>query len=174
MSLQPDGTLVSILDPIALAKVVRAAPGIPWIPSRDDGAFSDADADSYPSATTILIVDDAALMRRRLEGSLQANSYATYTCGDGVEALSWLQANPVPNLIITDVEMPNMNGFTLIDRCRQAGMTLPILVVSSRLSEEWGREAQRLGASDYLNKGFSTPELLQKVEQCLTVVQPIS
>ena len=171
VSLQPDGTLVSILDPVVLAEAVQSAPSVTGAPSDDDGA---SEAEAQASTVTILVVDDAALMRRRLEGSLQTYGYATYTCGDGVEALSWLQANPLPDLIITDVEMPNMDGFTLIDRCRQAGMTLPILVVSSRLSEEWGREAQRLGASDYLNKGFSTPELLQKVGQCLGTAQPIA
>jgi CheY-like chemotaxis protein len=69
--------------------------------------------------------------------------------------------------VITDVEMPNMDGFTLIDRCRQAGITIPILVVSSRLSEDWGQEARRLGANAYLNKGFSTSELMDKVYQLL-------
>jgi chemotaxis protein histidine kinase CheA len=169
VSLQPDGTLVSILDPVALADAIQAAPSITGAPSGDDGGLED----ETQAAVTILVVDDAALMRRRIEGSLQTYGYATHTCGDGVEALSWLQANPLPDLIITDVEMPNMDGFTLIDRCRQLGMTLPILVVSSRLSQEWGREAQRLGASDYLNKGFSTPELLQKVGQCLDITQPV-
>jgi DNA-binding response OmpR family regulator len=65
-----------------------------------------------------------------------------------------------------------MDGFTLIDRCRQTGLDLPILVVSSRLAEEWGREAKRLGASDFINKGFSTSELISKVNQLLSV--PVS
>jgi DNA-binding response OmpR family regulator len=63
--------------------------------------------------------------------------------------------------------MPGMDGFTLIDRCRQADINIPVLVVSSRLSEEWGKEARRLGATDYLTKGFTTPELLSKVRTYL-------
>jgi chemosensory pili system protein ChpA (sensor histidine kinase/response regulator) len=74
-----------------------------------------------------------------------------------------LQAHPHPNLVITDIEMPNMDGFTLIDRCRKAGIKIPILVISSRLSEEWFDEARRLGASDYLTKGFSSIDLIEKV-----------
>jgi CheY-like chemotaxis protein len=81
--------------------------------------------------------------------------------------LNWLRTNPLPDLMITDVEMPNMDGFTLIDRARQAKINIPILVVSSRLSEEWGKEARRLGANDYLNKGFSTPDLIEKVNLLL-------
>lgn len=161
VSLQADGTLISILDPIAITTVI---------------AISIAPTDTHPTAKAaqpksstpvILIVDDAAMMRRRFEASLNANGFITHTCNDGLEALTWLQTNPHPDLMITDVEMPNMDGFTLIDRARQSHIDIPILVVSSRLSEEWGTEARRLGASDYLNKGFSTPELLQKVDVLL-------
>lgn len=162
-SLQPDGHLISVLDPLSLSEAIQTGPKASTIieSSRPQPVAS-------PQAlATILVVDDAALMRRRMEGSLHTYGFTTHTCGDGLEALSWLQTNSLPDLIITDVEMPNMDGFTLIDRCRQSGIEIPILVVSSRLSEEWGREAQRLGANDYLNKGFSTAELIQKINQCL-------
>jgi two-component system, chemotaxis family, sensor histidine kinase and response regulator PixL len=112
---------------------------------------------------TILIVDDAALMRRRIEASLSANGFTTHTCADGLEAWNWLKINPQPILMITDIEMPNLDGFTLIDRCRDNKMTFPILVISSRLAEEWGKEARRLGATDFLTKGFATGELINMV-----------
>ncbi|GAB4341720.1 MAG: hypothetical protein OHK0047_33520 [Leptolyngbyaceae cyanobacterium] len=102
-------------------------------------------------------------MRRRLEVSLNTYGYRTHTCADGLEAWNWLPVHPHPSLMITDIEMPNMDGFTLIDRCRQTGIPVPILVISSRLSEEWFDEAKRLGATDYLTKGFSTMELIKKV-----------
>jgi chemosensory pili system protein ChpA (sensor histidine kinase/response regulator) len=165
VSLQPDGRLISILDPIALATAIQSMPAAKILP--ENKAVSPAPVQS--SAIKILVVDDAALMRRRMEGSLSTNGFTIFTCSDGLEAWNWLQTNERPDLMITDVEMPNMDGFTLIDRCRQTGLDLPILVVSSRLSEEWGKEARRLGASDYLNKGFSTPELLGKVNQLLAV-----
>jgi chemotaxis protein histidine kinase CheA/CheY-like chemotaxis protein len=163
VSLQADGRLISILDPIALTNRLASSS------HRDlDYSFStSAIEQTKPSAPTILIVDDAALMRRRFEASLTTAGFITHTCNDGLEALNWLQTNHLPDLMITDVEMPNMDGFTLIDRARQSNIKIPILVVSSRLSEEWGKEARRLGATDYLNKGFSTPELLQKVNDLL-------
>ncbi|WP_404786546.1 response regulator [Altericista sp. CCNU0014] len=165
VSLQPDGRLISILDPIALATALQSAPAAKSVKASQ--APSPVPVQS--SSIKILVVDDAALMRRRMEGSLSTNGFTVSTCSDGLEAWNWLQTNERPDLMITDVEMPNMDGFTLIDRCRQAGLELPILVVSSRLSEEWGKEARRLGASDYLNKGFSTPELIAKVNQLLIV-----
>ena len=112
-------------------------------------------------------MDDAALMRRRIEASLSSYGYSTYTCADGLEAWNWLNANPHPMLLITDIEMPNMDGFTLIDRCRQSEMNFPIMVVSSRLAEEWGQEANRLGATDFLTKGFSTAELINRVSSLI-------
>jgi CheY-like chemotaxis protein len=123
---------------------------------------------TQPKVSRILVVDDAALMRRRIESSLTSYGYLIDTCGDGLEAWNWLQRNPHPSLIITDIEMPNMDGFTLIERCRQANITVPTLVISSRLAEEWGQEARRLGATDFLTKGFSTTELVNKVNTCLS------
>jgi chemotaxis protein histidine kinase CheA/CheY-like chemotaxis protein len=166
VSLQPDGRLISILDPIALTSKLATITN----DSSDYNLNTLAIEHAKSTAPTILIVDDAALMRRRFEASLNTHGFITYTCNDGVEALNWLQSNRRPDLMITDVEMPNMDGFTLIDRCRQAQLDMPILVVSSRLSEEWGKEARRLGASDYLNKGFSTTELLLKVDALLSLV----
>jgi CheY-like chemotaxis protein len=166
VSLQPDGRLISILDPIALTTKLSTVTH----DGSDYNLNTLAIEQAKSTAPTILIVDDAALMRRRFEASLNTHGFITYTCNDGVEALNWLQSNRRPDLMITDVEMPNMDGFTLIDRCRQAQIDMPILVVSSRLSEEWGKEARRLGASDYLNKGFSTTELLLKVDALLSLV----
>jgi chemosensory pili system protein ChpA (sensor histidine kinase/response regulator) len=163
VSLQPDGRMISILDPIALTAKIAATPN----DFADYQTSTLAIEQCRSSTPTILIVDDAALMRRRFEASLTTHGFIVHTCNDGLEALTWLQSNPYPNLMITDVEMPNMDGFTLIDRCRQSQIDMPILVVSSRLSAEWGKEARRLGASDYLNKGFSTSELLQKVNSLM-------
>ncbi len=161
-SLLADGRLVPVIDAAALIEVVLHAP------ERAQGTLwrlPQAVAASSGTSDRILVVDDAALMRRRLEGSLTAKGYNVRTCNDGQEAWEWLQVNEPPALILTDIEMPRMDGFTLIDRCRQAGMTMPIVVISSRLAEEWSQETSRLGATDYLTKGFSTNDLLNKVAQ---------
>jgi chemotaxis protein histidine kinase CheA len=172
VSIQPDGRSISILDPIALTTAISTTPARVLNSHLSKLEPQSTIVDLLKPAVTlpvILIVDDAAMMRRRFEASLNDNGFITYTCNDGLEALNWLQTNQHPALMITDVEMPNMDGFTLIDRCRQAQIEIPILVVSSRLSAEWSKEARRLGANEYLNKGFSTPELLQKVNSLLEV-----
>ncbi|HEY9627891.1 MAG TPA: response regulator [Coleofasciculaceae cyanobacterium] len=167
----PNGLIgVSLQKNSCLIPVLEALPLVEHLLSPPTALSNSANLESITSrdtAPTLLIVDDAALMRRRLESSLNAYGYITHACVDGQEAWNWLQTHPHPNLIITDIEMPNMDGFTLIDRCRSQGIPVPILVVSSRLSEEWSDETSRLGATDYLTKGFSTIELIKKVDSLL-------
>ncbi|AFZ20736.1 response regulator [Allocoleopsis franciscana] len=167
VSLQTNGALLPVLDAPTLAK--RLLTFSTHVLGTASTASSTSEVEQANHLTpSILIVDDAALMRRRLEATLNTYGYPTHSCVDGLEAWNWLQAHPHPNLVITDIEMPNMDGFTLIDRCRKAGITVPILVISSRLSEEWFDEARRLGATDYLTKGFSSIGLIEKVRVLIT------
>jgi chemotaxis protein histidine kinase CheA/ActR/RegA family two-component response regulator len=179
VSLQSDGSLVPIVEVSAIAELllqpVEQQPTAihPSVRSETNDRSGYAppvpESDAVVHLTrTILVVDDAALMRRRLEASLTAYGYSVVTCADGQEAWNWLQTHPVPAMVLTDLEMPNMDGFTLIDRARQAGITIPMVVVSSRLAEEWNKEAKRLGATDYLTKGFTTQQLIDKVKQLLS------
>lgn len=167
VSLQKTGGLTPVLE--AQPLVERLLAPLVALPEPVDLDTTLPDLESDAIVPSILIVDDAALMRRRIEASLNAYGYLTHNCVDGLDAWNWLQTHPRPRLIITDIEMPNMDGFTLIDRCRSQGITIPILVVSSRLLEEWADEARRLGATDYLTKGFSTIELIKKVDSLLSL-----
>jgi chemotaxis protein histidine kinase CheA/CheY-like chemotaxis protein len=177
LSLQPDGSLIPAIEATTLAEYLLASPTASSIPAamatvaetpQPLPAKDEPEAgDRLQSSQTILVVDDAALMRRRLESSLNTYGYVTHTCADGQEAWNWLQNNPLPALILTDIEMPVMDGFTLIDRCRQAAIDIPIIVISSRIAEEWSKEAKRLGATDYLTKGFSTADLIVRVKSLL-------
>jgi chemotaxis protein histidine kinase CheA/CheY-like chemotaxis protein len=173
VSLQADGKFIPVLDAVTLAEYLAhperlsTATAVDDIFASQNPAVPMAAKQTFTGESTILVVDDAALVRRRIEASLSSAGYVVHTCVDGLEAWNWLQSHTIPSMVITDIEMPNMDGFTLISRCRQVGMDMPMLVVSSRVSDEWGREARRLGASDYLTKGFTTPELLEKVSSII-------
>jgi chemotaxis protein histidine kinase CheA len=149
-----DGQPIAVLDPGAILNnwqnVCTSAPQAP-----------------RSGKTRIVIVDDAVLIRRRLESSLDSHGFATQSFANGLDALNWLQTNEPPALMITDIEMPGMDGYTLIDRCRRLGLHMPILVISSRLSAEWNKEAIRLGANGYLSKGFSTAKLVDTIDLLL-------
>jgi chemosensory pili system protein ChpA (sensor histidine kinase/response regulator) len=165
LSLQYDGGLIPVLDAVTIAQyLVKEGEIVEQSTVATLDKMTSFLGQEGDSKQVILVVDDAALMRRRIEASLTAHGYEVQTCVDGLDAWNWLQHNPSPLLILTDIEMPNMDGFTLISRCRQNEMKIPIVVISSRLSQEWGAEAKRLGATDYLTKGFSTTELIDKVK----------
>jgi len=162
VSLLADGTLVPVIDANALIEAILGRTAF------NLGMQAIATV-QQTSSRDILIADDAALMRRRIESVLTAKGYVVHTCNDGLDAWEWLQTHPQPALLLTDIEMPRMDGFTLIDRCRQVGKNMPIVVISSRLAEEWSRETRRIGADDYLTKGFSTAELLEKVAKYMEI-----
>jgi chemosensory pili system protein ChpA (sensor histidine kinase/response regulator) len=163
MSLMPDGKMIPVIDALSFVEALFTEQLEPIVTSsQSNTSFLDSSSDRQ-----ILVVDDAALMRRRIESGLSPQGYEITTCEDGMEAWQWLQRHQQPALLITDIEMPRMDGFTLIDHCRQAGLTMPILVISSRLAEEWSRETSRLGATDYLTKGFSTSDLVNKVSDLI-------
>ncbi|MFM7889013.1 MAG: response regulator [Pseudanabaena sp.] len=163
MSLMSDGKLIPVINAISFVdSLCSGYSHLITTNSLDNSSFLKISSDRQ-----ILVVDDAALMRRRIASSLSPQGYEITTCDDGMQAWQWFQRHHQPALLITDIEMPHMDGFTLIDRCRQSGFEMPILVISSRLAEEWSKEAIRLGATDYLTKGFSTSELVNKVSALL-------
>ncbi len=149
-----DGQPIAVLDPTAILNNWQNVLATPTKKPRS-------------GKTRIVIIDDAALIRRRLESSLDSHGFATQSFANGLDALNWLQTNEQPALMITDIEMPGMDGYTLIDRSRRLGLKMPILVISSRLSSEWSKEAIRLGANGYLSKGFSTAKLVETIDLLL-------
>jgi two-component system, OmpR family, KDP operon response regulator KdpE len=109
----------------------------------------------------ILVVDDEPQIRRMLRTSLQSSGYQVILASDGVEGLSQFEAQP-PDLIITDLSMPGMNGLELTQAIRRLATT-PIIVLSVRDTDIMKVNALDEGADDYLTKPFSMPELLARV-----------
>lgn len=161
VSLNSDGTLIPVIEASILGEYLLNYP----LKTETTSETEAIEAESI--SKTILIVDDAVLMRRRIQASLNAYGYSTHACANGREAWNWIATNPNPALIITDIDMPNMDGFTLTSHCRKAGITSPILIISARVAEEWSKEAFRLGATEYITKGFSTSDLINKVKSLL-------
>jgi len=113
----------------------------------------------------ILIADDNSDMRAYLKSLL--DPYAdVMVCGDGEAAFAHLQADP-PDLLLSDVMMPKLDGFGLIARIRadDALHQLPVMLLSARAGEEAKVEGLQAGADDYLVKPFSTHELLARVRR---------
>jgi two-component system KDP operon response regulator KdpE len=113
----------------------------------------------------ILVVDDEAQITRVLRTSLSAQGYSIRSAGDGDEALRVMK-EWTPDLVITDLGMPNMNGVELCRHIR-ANSQLPIIVLSVREQERTKIEALDAGADDYVTKPFSMNELLARVRAAL-------
>jgi two-component system, OmpR family, KDP operon response regulator KdpE len=109
----------------------------------------------------ILVVDDEIQITRVLRAALQSNGYEVSVARDGVEALTlFLEAQP--DLVITDLSMPEMDGVQLTREIRQRAET-PIIVVSVRNQENIKIQALDEGADDYITKPFGIQELLARV-----------
>lgn len=109
----------------------------------------------------ILVVDDERQITRMLRASLQSSGYAVTLANDGLEAFTQFEAER-PDLIITDLAMPEMNGLDLTRSIRRLAQT-PIIVLSVRSNDAMKVAALDEGADDYLTKPFSMPELLARV-----------
>lgn len=109
----------------------------------------------------ILVVDDERQIIRMLRASLQANGYAVDVATNGLEGFQRFEANP-PDLIITDLSMPEMSGLELTQAVRRVSGT-PIIILSVRDGDRMKVTALDEGADDYLTKPFSMLELLARV-----------
>lgn len=125
----------------------------------------------------ILIVDDEPQITRVLRTSMQSHGYEVEVAKDGLQALKLFEQF-VPDLVITDLSMPNMDGVELTKAIRNLSDT-PIIVLSVREQDAVKVLALDCGADDYVTKPFSTPELLARVRAQLRrradqTVQPTS
>jgi two-component system KDP operon response regulator KdpE len=109
----------------------------------------------------ILVVDDEPQITRVLKTTLSSQGYATRTAADGNEALRAMK-DWVPDLVITDLRMPNMDGLALCRHIREQSQ-VPIIVLSVKGEEKTKVEALDAGADDYVTKPFNINELLARV-----------
>lgn len=148
-----------------------------WLPgdNRDDagpGAPPSTPMLTPARGGTILLADDNADMRGYVERLLREAGYTVEAVGDGEEAAARARAI-APNLILSDVMMPRLDGFGLIKRLRSDPDTadLPIILLSARAGEEAAIEGIEAGADDYLVKPFAARELLAKVDGALRLLK---
>jgi two-component system KDP operon response regulator KdpE len=118
-----------------------------------------------PERQRILVVDDEPQITRVLRTTLSSHGYTIRTAGDGDEALE-IMREWAPDLVITDLAMPNMEGLELCRRVR-AKSVVPIIVLSVRGAEKTKIEALDAGADDYVTKPFGPKELLARVRALL-------
>jgi signal transduction histidine kinase/PAS domain-containing protein len=142
-----------------------------WLPAGDQGPRERmttgesvlAHALTSDDRPRVLVADDNADMRQYIV-RLLSERYLVDAVPDGAAALVAIRTHP-PDLVLSDVMMPNVDGFALVRRLRADPMTarVPIILLSARAGEESGVEGIQAGADDYLVKPFSANELLARV-----------
>ncbi len=119
---------------------------------------------------TILVVDDEQGMRELLTVLLEHQGYRVITASDGEQALE-LIAHQSPDLVISDVRMPKMDGIGLLTGIRKTDPQLPVIMVTAYASMDSTIQAMRLGAHDYVTKPFRIDEIRLVVEKALAKVR---
>lgn len=117
---------------------------------------------------SILIVDDSISIRQSVRFVLEENGYTVFEAGDGVEGLKKLEEQKV-QLIITDVNMPNMDGLTFVKKIRQTDgiKFIPILVLTTESQGAVVDEGKKAGATGWIVKPFNNDKLLETIKKVL-------
>ncbi len=165
MSVLASGAIVLIYNPVALAAVY----GAKLRAAQKDGSPAPigmalggrAGAANVP---LVMVVDDSITVRRVTQRLLKREGYRVLLANDGQDALEKLQTEK-PDLMLTDIEMPRMDGFDLVRTLRaDARMKdLPIIMITSRIAEKHRDHAKSLGVDHYLGKPYSEDGLLSLV-----------
>jgi two-component system, chemotaxis family, sensor histidine kinase and response regulator PixL len=168
-----DGRVVPLVDAIALLE---------WIDRDRPQALSQSireklDTDSPGQLTSarvaaqqrnkILVVDDSINVRRFLALTLEKAGYRVEQAKDGQEALEKLQAGLSPQAVISDIEMPRLDGYGFLAQVKSnpACQHIPIVMLTSRSGDKHRQLAMNLGATAYFSKPFKEQELLKTLQQ---------
>jgi len=116
----------------------------------------------------VLIVDDSPSVRHLTSNIIKNAGFQAIVAKDGLEALEILQSSKdLPNIILTDVEMPRMDGYELLSSLKRSEVlqSIPVVMITSRTSEKHRRKAFDLGVSEYLTKPFDDLILIEIIER---------
>ena len=171
MSVLASGAVVLIYNPVALGAVYgerahelqRAAQQGEPLAQGGQAAPALLAASELP---LVLVVDDSITVRRVTQRLLKREGYRVALAADGLQALERLQEEK-PAVVLSDIEMPRMDGFDLLRNIRMDARLrdLPVVMITSRIAEKHRQHARELGANHYLGKPYAEDELLALVRQ---------
>jgi chemosensory pili system protein ChpA (sensor histidine kinase/response regulator) len=155
-----DGQIIYMLNPIQIAHREELVVGSVKITHAKK---------TQDTRQVALVVDDSLMMRKVLSRLLEREGYRVVTAIHGIDALQVLQ-EVTPDIILTDIEMPNMDGFELVRQLRSDATTLktPIIMISSRTAEKHQALAQALGVNDFMGKPIHDEALLENIARLLS------
>jgi two-component system, sensor histidine kinase and response regulator len=116
------------------------------------------------AVTKILIIDDDSLMRSMIKNILENYGFSAITASDGLEGVELAQ-NDSPDLIISDIKMPKLDGFQVFKKLQEdeQTQTIPFIFLTGQNNSEAFRQGMKLGADDYLTKPFDAEDLVNTI-----------
>lgn len=156
-----DGGVVPVLD---LVYLIRKKP----VKNRKPAAV----AAKVKAQANVLIVDDSPSVRQVNSNLIKNAGWQVSVAKDGLEALEMLQTGRnLPDIILTDVEMPRMDGYELLAllKRQETLRKIPVIMITSRSGDKHRRKAYDLGVSEYLTKPYEESVLIKKIQQLLNL-----
>ena len=182
-----DGSLIPVINGAELLNSFmgqsKTATFTAILPEGQESAVEESSTSSntpMPAKTaatpTVLVVDDSITLRQTLALTIQKVNYRVLQARDGREAVEQLQKNSTTiQLVVCDVEMPNMNGFEFLSHRRQdpAMSKIPTVMLTSRSSDKHRQLAMHLGANAYFTKPYIEQEFLAAIKDIITQGTPV-
>ena len=130
-----------------------------------------SDIDTERDKQVVLIADDSSTVRKFVSFSLSAQNLDVITAVDGMDALEKISQTPKLDLIIVDLNMPNMDGFEFIQNIRGSEVyrSVPIIILSSERGEQSKQRGLDIGANAYIEKPFDATKIRELVRKYLAV-----
>ena len=157
----PDGEIVLILNPIALAARANALAAAGQLAAQQIEKETAA-----PTTPVVMVVDDSLTVRKITSRLLSREGYEVITAKDGQDAIEKM-ADFVPDVVLSDIEMPRMDGFELARHIRNDERLkhTPIIMITSRTADKHKNVARDLGVDHYLGKPYDEDELLRLIAE---------
>jgi chemosensory pili system protein ChpA (sensor histidine kinase/response regulator) len=163
ISLLASGDVALIYNPVALANRYGHA-AQQRVHDRVAAARQEvvAAASAVPLAPLVMVVDDSLTVRRVTQRLLEREGYRVLLAKDGLDAMERLAGDELPRVVLSDIEMPRMDGFDLVRNLRADTRlaALPVIMITSRIAQKHRDYAQQLGVDDYLGKPYDEDHLL--------------
>jgi CheY-like chemotaxis protein len=153
-------------EEFAAALEAAISPGAPRPQTSRTMSVPVVPAEAAAPSHTILVIDDDEDLRMINRSTLEGAGYLVETAGDGIEALLKLGGGSF-DLVLSDVDMPNLDGFKLLELVSQKGISTPVIFITGRLDAENEVRGLELGAEDYLRKPVLPNVLLARVKVAL-------
>ncbi len=156
---QSDGLVIPLID---LSEIVAKYLQSDALKTQD---LSESGSITPGERIRVMVVDDSITMRKYAERALLRENHQAVLARDGIEAMTLMQQQK-PDIILTDLEMPHMDGFELISMIREDPelQALPIIVITSRTADKHREKVEKAGIQGFLGKPYQESELLELIK----------